>query len=271
MLRNKTLLIVAVALMVFSGLVVAEDLTVQGSSTVLPIAQRAAELYMQENSDVNITVRGGGSGNGIAALIDGATDIADASRFIKMSEVENAVAKGIYPVPHRVANDKIAVVINKANSVTELTMEEIKGIYTGQITNWSEVGGNDNEIVVVSRDSSSGTFGVFNDVVNDGVIGDGESIRVTNTALLQKSNGDVAGTVMSTPGAIGYVGEAYIEGLNVLKVDGVELASATYPLARPLYMFTDGWPKGLINDFINYILSPDGQEIVKEVGYAPLY
>jgi len=270
MLRNKTLLVVAVALMVFSGLVVAEDLTIQGSSTVLPIAQRAAELYMQDNSDVNITVRGGGSGNGIAALIDDATDIADASRFIKMSEVENAVAKGIYPVPHRVAKDSIAVVVNPKNPVSELTFEQIKGIYTAEITNWKEVGGNDEEIVVVSRDSSSGTFVVFNDIVYDGSL-DGEELRVANTALLQKSNGDVAGTVMSTPGAIGYVGLAYLEGLKDVKVEGYGPTSSKYGIARPLYMFTNAWPTGLAKDFLDFVLSTEGQKIVSEVGYVPLY
>lgn len=270
MLRSKTLSIVVVALLVFSGLVLAEDLTIQGSSTVLPIAQRAAEVYMQDNSDVNISVRGGGSGNGIAALIDGATDIADASRFIKMSEVENAVAKGFYPVPHRVAKDSIAVVVNKENPVSELTFEEIKGIYTGQITNWKELGGNDEEIVVVSRDSSSGTFAVFNDISNDGNL-DGQSLRVTNTALLQKSNGDVAGTVMSTPGAIAYVGLAYLEGLKPLKVEGYGPKSSKYGLVRPLYMFTNGWPSGQSKKFIDFILSPEGQKIVTEVGFVALY
>lgn len=262
---------IALFVVMVSGLAFAgETLTIQGSSTVLPIAQKAAEVYM-ENNDVNISVRGGGSGNGIAALIDGATDIADASRFIKIGEVKNAVDNDIYPVPHRVAKDSIAVVINPNNPVNSLTLEEIKGIYTGKITNWSEVGGKDQEIVVVSRDSSSGTFGVFNDVTNDGSI-DGNSIKVINFALLQASNGAVAGTVTETGGAIGYVGLGYLsEDLKAVEVNGSGPDSSDYLYVRPLFMFTNGWPTGTTKSFIDFVLSPEGQEIAKEQGYVPLY
>ncbi len=276
-MKNFISVVALLVMVVMSvGMVSAEDITVQGSSTVLPIAQKAAEVYMENNSDVNISVRGGGSGNGIAALIDGATDIADASRFIKFEEVENAVANGIYPVPHRVAMDGIAVVINPANKLEELSLEDIKKIYTGKITNWSELGGFDEEIVIVSRDSSSGTFGVFNDVANDGVI-DGNSIRLTPTALTQSSNGDIAGTVAETKGAIGYVGLGYLSSdLKAVKVNGViptneTVANGQFPFARPLYMFTDGWPQGETKKFINFILSSEGQKIAGEVGYVPLH
>ncbi|MGM0409906.1 MAG: PstS family phosphate ABC transporter substrate-binding protein [Bacillota bacterium] len=279
MFNKKSIIsIFAVLVMVFMsvGMVSAEDITVQGSSTVLPIAQKAAEVYMDNNSDVNISVRGGGSGNGIAALIDDATDIADASRFIKFEEVENAVENGIYPVPHRVAMDGIAVVVNPDNEIEELSLEDIKKIYTGKVTNWSELGGANKEIVVVSRDSSSGTFGVFNDVAENGKI-DGNSIRLTSTALTQSSNGDVAGTVAETEGAIGYVGLGYLSNdLKAVKVDGVKpsnetVANAQFPFARPLYMFTDGWPQGETKKFINFILSSDGQKIAEDVGYVPLH
>lgn len=270
MLRNKTLLIVAAALLVFSGLVFAEDLTIQGSSTVLPIAQRAAEVYMDQNSDVNISVRGGGSGNGIAALIDGATDIADASRFIKDSEVKAAVGNGIYPVPHRVAMDGIAVVVHPSNSINGLSLEQIKKIYTGEITNWSELGGSNKKIVVMSRDSSSGTFEVFEELVLDGE-------KVVASALLQASNGAVTGVVADTEGAIGYVGLGYLSNsLKAIKVNGVTpnnstVASGKFPIARPLFMFTDSWPEGLAADFINFILSVEGQKIAEEQGYVPLF
>src|SRR6056297_4051790 len=185
---RKSLLIVLSALLVLTlatGVVGAQDnnLTIQGSSTVLPIAQKTAEVYM-EKYDVNISVRGGGSGNGIAALIDGTTDIADTSRFIKESEVKNAVNNGYYPVPHRVAMDGIAVVINPANPVESLNLDEIKQIYTGEITNWGELGGDDEEIVVISRDSSSGTFEVFGEIAMQGE-------RLTPNALLQASNGSI--------------------------------------------------------------------------------
>ncbi|MDI3547856.1 MAG: phosphate transport system substrate-binding protein [Halanaerobiales bacterium] len=273
MFKSKVMLVALVALLlsVMSGFVIAGDtLTIQGSTTVLPIAQRAAEVYMQQNPEVNITVRGGGSGNGIAALIDGSVDIANTSRFIKDKEVKAAFANGIYPVPHKVAMDGIAVVVNPVNPVDELTLEDIKAIYTGEITNWKELGGKDQEIVVISRDSSSGTFETFEKLVLDGA-------KVTPTALLQASNGAVAGVVAETEGAIGYVGLGYLsESLKALKVNGVECTNATvasgkYPIARPLFMFTNGWPKGLTADFINFVLSAEGQKIAEEQGYVPLF
>lgn len=270
MLKSKGLLIVFTALLVLSGLVLAEDLTIQGSSTVLPIAQRAAEVYMEKNNDVNISVRGGGSGNGIAALIDGTTDIADVSRFIKDSEVQAAVKNGIYPVPHRVAMDGIAVVVHPDNIVEDLSIKEIKKIYTGEITNWSELGGPDKKIVVISRDSSSGTFEVFEELVLEGE-------KVAASSLLQASNGAVAGVVAETEGAIGYIGLAYLSpAVKAIKVNGVTPSNATvasgkFPIARPLFMFTNGWPEGLAGDFINFILSVEGQEIAKEQGYVPLF
>ncbi len=272
--------VIAMLMMVLMsfGMVSAQDITVQGSSTVLPVAQKAAEVYMDNNPNVNISVRGGGSGNGIAALIDGSTDIADASRFIKFEEVENAVENGIYPVPHRIAMDGIAVVVNNANPIEDLSLEEIKSIYTGRITNWSDLDGIDfdKEIVIVSRDSSSGTFGVFNDVVNDGKI-DGNPIRLTPTALTQSSNGDIAGTVADTEGAIGYVGLGYLsDNLKAVKVEGVKPTNATvangqFPIARPLYMFTDGWPQGEIKKFLNFVLSTEGQKLIEQIGYVPLH
>ncbi len=247
-----------------------ENLTIQGSSTVLPIAQKAAEVYMENNPDVNISVRGGGSGNGIAALIDGATDIADASRFIKQEEVEAAVENGIYPVPHRVAMDGIAVVVHPSNSVEDLSLDDIQAIYTGEATNWSEFGGPDKEIVVVSRDSSSGTFEVFGEI---GLGGE----RLMQGALTQASNGAVASTVASTEGGIGYVGLGYLdETTKTISVNGVmpsneTVASGAFPIARPLFMFTNGWPEGLTNSFISFVLSDDGQALAGELGYVPLH
>ncbi len=274
MLKSRNFIIGLVSLLVLvmsAGLVSAADtLNIQGSSTVLPIAQRAAEVYMQQNSDVNISVRGGGSGNGIAALIDGAVDIADASRFIKNKEVNAAIGNGIYPVPHRVAMDGIAVVINPANPVEELSMEQIKDIYTGKIDNWNKLGGKNQEIVIVSRDSSSGTFEVFGEIVL-------EDAKVAPTALLQASNGAVAGVIAETKGAIGYVGLGYLsDDLKAVRVNGTmpnnaTVASGKFPIARPLFMFTNGWPEGLAADFINFVLSAEGQKIADEQGYIPLH
>lgn len=273
-MRKSKLLLVLMSLVLltsFSFVLMAEDsLVIQGSSTVLPIAQAAAEAYMEANPDVNISVRGGGSGNGIAAVVDNACDIGNASRFIKQSEVEAAVANGGYPVPHRVAMDGIAVVVNPANPIDELTLDQLKDIYSGKVTNWSELGGNDADIVIVSRDSSSGTYGVFNEIVLGGD-------RLSPTALLQASNGAVSGVVADTKDAIGYVGLGYLsDSLKDINVDGVVASNATvandsYPIARPLFMFTNGWPEGLAAEFIGFILSAEGQELAEEKGYVPLF
>lgn len=272
----KSLVVIAMALSLMGGVVFAsEQLTLQGSTTVLPVAQAAAEQFMSENPDVNISVRGGGSGNGIAALIDGAVDIANASRFIKDKEAKAAFENGIYAVPHRVAMDGLAVVVHPNNPVKELTIEQLNKIYKGEIRNWKELGGPNKRIVVISRDTSSGTYEVWEEKVMHGE-------RVTPEALLQASNGAVASIVAQTQGAIGYVGLGYVnETLKVVNVsvDGKKfveptlttVANGSYPIARALFMFTNGWPKGTAAQFINFVLSPAGQKIVKEVGFVPLY
>ncbi|NPV80627.1 MAG: phosphate ABC transporter substrate-binding protein [Firmicutes bacterium] len=265
----------ALAIGVSSIALAQQQLTLTGSTTVLPIAQRAAEVFMQKNRDANISVRGGGSGNGIAALIDGTTDIANASRFIEMSEVQKAVSKGIYPVPHKIALDGIAIVVHPSNSIRRLTIEQIKDIYTGKINNWKEVGGPDRKIVVVSRDTSSGTYEVFGELVLKGA-------KVRADALMQASNGAVASTVAGTPGAIGYVGIGYLnnklkdlevskDGHEWVKPSNATVISGDYPIARALFMFTNGWPTGLAAKFINFIQSPEGQKLVSEAGFVPLH
>ncbi|MGM0788329.1 MAG: PstS family phosphate ABC transporter substrate-binding protein, partial [Thermodesulfobacteriota bacterium] len=146
----------------------AEKLTIKGSTTVLPVTQKVAEAFMEEYPDVNISISGGGSGNGIKALIDGTTDICQASRFIKDEEVKRAVDNGHYPVPFGVALDSIIPVVNPDNPVDDLSLEELRGIYNGDINNWKEVGGPDRKITIVSRDSSSGTYGVWGDIILKG-------------------------------------------------------------------------------------------------------
>ena len=245
------------------------QLVVQGSTTVLPIAQAAAEVFMQNNSQANISVRGGGSGNGIAALIEGTCDIADASRPMKVKEILLCQKKGISPVPHIVAMDGIAVIVHTSNPVQGLNIEEIKDIYTGKITNWKELGGKDLKIVVVSRDSSSGTFETFETIVLKGK-------KVIPESLAQASNQTVATVISTTKGAIGYVGLGYISNaVKALQVNGVipeqeTVVSGKYPISRPLYMYTDGAPQGVAKDFLEYICSEEGQKIVEEQGFVPL-
>jgi phosphate transport system substrate-binding protein len=262
---KKFLLIASV---LCTGLV-AQKLTIQGSTTVLPIAQAAAEAYMDNNPDANITVRGGGSGTGIAALIDGATDIADASRPMKDKEVNQARENGVNPVEHIVALDGIAVIVHPENPMTNISIDNIKKIYTGKLLNWDQVGGGSGSIVVVSRDAASGTFEAFNTLaLNDA--------KMTDGALMLASNLEIARIVAQTPGAIGYVGLGYlsddVKAIKVEMIDATEetVRDATYPLARPLFMYTRGTPKGLTKDFIDYVMSADGQEIVREAGFVPV-
>lgn len=246
----------------------AQKLTIQGSTTVLPIAQAAAEAYMDNNPDANITVRGGGSGTGIAALIDGATDIADASRPMKTKEIKTARGKGVNPVAHVVARDGIALVVHPDNPINKISKEDIKKIYTGEITRWDKLG-EKGTIVVISRDAASGTFEAFNTLAL-------EKAKLTDAALMLASNLEIARTVAQTPGAIGYVGLGYLtDEIKALKVNGVLPSEATvndesYPLARPLYMYTNGTPKGLAKNFLDFVMSPTGQQIVREAGFVPV-
>ena len=247
----------------------AEKLQIKGSTTVLPIAQMAAEEFMKIYPDVNVSVSGGGSGNGIKALIDGTTDVADASRFIKQKEVEMAVENGAYPVPFAVARDCIVPVVHPANPVEDLSLEQLQKIYAGKIRNWSEVGGPDLKIVVISRDTSSGTYEVWEEIVMEGG-------RVYPGALLQASNGAVAQAVAKNKFAIGYIGLSYMnKDLKALTVGGEEASvenAVAYPVSRELFMFTRGWPTGITMKFISYVMHPKkGQALVSEAGYVPLY
>ncbi len=249
----------------------AENLEISGSTTVLPVAQKAAEAFMKVHPDINVSVSGGGSGNGIKAIIDGTTDIADASRFIKDSEVAQAVEKGVYPVPFGIAYDCIVPVLHPSNPIKNLTTDQLKKIFEGKIKNWKDVGGPDMQIVVISRDTSSGTYEVWETLVM-------QKARVFPGALLQASNGAVAQAVAKNKYAIGYVGLSYLnKDLKPIKVGGVEATLETalsnaYPISRVLYMFTKGWPTGATLQFINFVMHPaKGQKIVSEAGYVPLY
>jgi len=161
----KLTVVLSVSVLIMSSQVFAGELVIKGSTTVLPIAQRAAEAYMAQYPDVKISLSGGGSGNGIKAIIDGTADIGNASRFIKQKEVSLATTKGVYPVPFRIALDAIVPVVSSKNRISDLTMAQLKEIYLGKIRDWKEVGGTPGKVVVISRDSSSGTFGVWKDLV----------------------------------------------------------------------------------------------------------
>ncbi len=273
-MKKKNCYIALTLVLIFSiagNLAWAGNLTIKGSTTVLPIAQKVAEAYMKENPDVIISISGGGSGNGIKAIIDGTTDIANSSRFIKDKEVKLAVEKGAYPVPFRVAYDCIIPVVHPSNPVANLTLDQLKGIYKGEIKNWEKVGGPNRKIVVISRDTSSGTYEVWEKKVM-------KKERVYPGALLQASNGAVVQAVAKNKNAIGYIGIGYMtDTLKATKVNGVvgsekTTLDGTFPISRPLFMFTRGWPKDDTVKFINYVLHPEkGQKLVKSAGYVPLY
>lgn len=264
-------LVTAICVCLASGPVLAGNIVIKGSTTVLPIAQKVAEAYMKENPDVSITISGGGSGNGIKAIIDGTTDIADSSRFIKDKEVKLAVERGAYPVPFAVAYDCIVPVVHPSNPIKNITMDQLQAIYIGKIKNWKSLGGADKKIAVISRDTSSGTYEVWEKKVL-------KKKRVYPGALLQASSGAVVQAVTKNRYAIGYIGLGYLTtGVKMVSVNGITgseqtTLDGTFPIFRPLYMFTRGWPKGDTLNFINYVLHPNrGQKLVRSAGYVPLY
>ena len=267
-LFNKAWLI-GLAILCLSTPVFAEKIVCEGSTTVLPIAQKAAEVFMNANPGAEISVRGGGSGVGIASIIDGTCDIADASRAMKDTEYEKAAANGRSPKANVIAMDGICVIVHTSNNIKALAKKQIKDIFTGKISNWSQLGGADEKIVVISRDSSSGTFEAFGVLVLGGD-------KVRPDALLQASNQAVASVVEKTPGAIGYVGLGYVSSsVKALDVDGVKASketvlTGTYGIGRPLFMYTNGAPKGLAKEFIDFILSKDGQKLVEDEGFVGL-
>lgn len=248
---------------------------VKGSDTMVNLVQAWAEDFMDKNPEASIAVTGGGSGTGIAALLNGTTDIAMASRDIKEKEVSDAKAKGIDIKEHVVALDGIAVVVNKENPVEKLTLKQIKDIYTGKVTNWKEVGGPDQKIVVLSRESNSGTYAFFKEHVLEN-----ENFRPD--ALLLPSTSAEVKEIQGNKGAIAYMGLGYVDetvkALKVAKTESEEgqapnletIKTGAYPISRKLYLYSAGEPKGAGKAFIEYALSSEGQKTVEEMGFIPL-
>ena len=255
-----------------------------GSNTVTPLSSVWAEEFMNIHSKVNIAVSGPGSGAGIAALINGTTDICQASREIKQQEIDQARVNGIEPYEIPVATDALSVVVNPSNSVSELTIVQLSAIYTGKITNWKEVGGNDAEILVLSRDTNSGTHVFFKEHVVQmaGLPSEDTSLEYGSNVLLLPSTKEGVDEVATNANAIFYPGLGYVtdevKPLAIKKtadsagvLPSVQTAlDGTYPIARPLLFYTDGVPTGVIKAFVDYCLSSEGQGKVSEVGYVPL-
>ena len=267
-LLRQVVLITACAT-IGAGAAFAENIVIKGSTTVLPIAQATLEAYMKANPGAKISLSGGGSGEGIKAIIDGTADIGNSSREIKKSEIELAKSKGVTPVETVVAIDAIVPIVNPRNPVKNLSLDQLSQIYQGKITNWKDVGGEDLEIVVISRDSSSGTFEAWGELVLKGA-------KVTPRAQLQASNGAIDQAVSKNRYAIGYIGLGYLEkSVKAVTVNGVEASEKTalskaYPVSRFLYMYTNGEPKGETAKYIEFVLSPAGQALVKQEGFVPL-
>jgi phosphate transport system substrate-binding protein len=253
----------------------------KGSDTLVNLALAWAEAYQTIEPDTAIAVTGGGSGTGIAALINGTVDIANASRPMKDEEIAAAQANGIEPVEHIVAIDALAVIVNPENRISELTLPQLADIYTGRITNWSEVGGEDAPIVLLSRETNSGTHVYFLEEVVRLGNSDNTDIFAPQTLLMPSSVG-ITSELRRNPRAIGYDGLGYVtehEKTLALAADAqspyvlpsTETGSdGTYPLARFLYMYTSGEPTGAIADYLAWIQGPEGQAIVAELGFVPL-
>ena len=254
-----------------------------GSDTMVNLALAWAERYHQNSPETNMAVTGGGSGTGIASLINQTTDIANASRRIKDEEIDNAESNGISPTEFIVARDAIAVIVNPNNPVDELTLQQLSDIYSGKINNWKEVGGEDRPIVRLSRETNSGTHVYFLEEVLR--LGEKEknTLFAQNTLLLPSSE-VIGGEIRENPNAIGYDGLGYVTpDMKVIAVSDSRLTdtkfiypsaesvnNGTYPIARDLYMYTAGEPAGFIKDYMEWIFSPEAQEIVTNLGFVPI-
>lgn len=253
----------------------------KGSDTIVNLALAWAEEYQKIHPEIRISVTGGGSGTGIASLINGTVDIANASRKIKTEEIEAVQANGSEPVEFVIARDAIAVIVNPENPIDRLTLQQISDIYSGKITNWAVLGGEDRPIVRLSRETNSGTHVYFLEQVLR--LGDPENKTFFSTdTLLMPSSEGISAEIRENPNAIGYDGLGYVTAeMKVIAVAGsfdqsyvlpsaVNVNNGTYPIARELYMYTNGEPLGAVKAYLAWIQSPEAQQIVSELGFVPI-
>ncbi len=250
---------------------------IKGSDTLINLVQRLSEVYMGENPGKYISVTGGGSGTGIAALLNGKCDIADASRLMKSKEVTMALDAGITPKRVVVAIDGLSIIVNENNPVTQLTVGQIGKIFRGEITNWKEVGGDNKPITLYGRQSNSGTFDFMVEMV----------LKGDHSSRMRRMNGNaqIVEAVKSDGTGVGYVGVGYVKtakGVTILKVASStagpygsplnieDVKSGKYPVTRPLNQYVNGNPTGDVLDFIKFELSSEGQRIVEEEGFFPV-
>ncbi len=251
----------------------AQSIKLKGSDTILPIAQEEASVYNKSGKG-SVSVTGGGTGVGLAALVDNTTDIATASRKIKMEEKIKLTEAGKKVKEVVIGKDALSLIVNPANKVTKLTREQVEGIYTGKIKNWKQVGGDDINIVVYGRESSSGTFEFFKEHVNN-------KKNFASTVLAMPATGAIVQSVAQTKGAIGYIGMAYdnakvrqlaisYDGKTYIEPTRANAKSGAYPIVRPLYVYYTSNNEAKVKSFIDFIMSKDGQAIVDKVGYLAL-
>jgi phosphate transport system substrate-binding protein len=253
-----------------------QSIMIKGSDTMIHLVSAWAETYMQKDPSCEISVTGGGSGTGIAALLNGTTDICSASRTMQPKEYEQAKANNVAPKEIVVARDGIAIAVNPSNPLKEITMDQLEKIFTGAWTNWNQLGGPNQEIEVLSRESSSGTYVFFQEHVM-------KKKDYTPKARLLPATSAIVQGLTADKTAIGYVGLGYAaeagSRIKVLPVKANDTApaivaseatvkSGQYPVARPLFLYVNGEPKGLVKKFIDFCLSPEGQEIVRQQGYV---
>jgi phosphate transport system substrate-binding protein len=248
----------------------AETVTIKGSTTVLPIMQKIVEEFMKKYPEHNVAVSGGGSSFGVKALLDRSCDIGMASRLVKPSEEKKAQEKGMYLIKHEIALDAVVPVVHPENPITNLSVDQLRDIYMGKIQDWAMIGGEEGRVVVISRDTSSGTYETWEEYVLAGN-------RVYRGALLQASNGAVVQAVSKNKNAIGYIGIGYIDNsTKALSVNGIEPTRLNaqdwvFPVVRTLQVYTNGAPKGATKELVDFIKSAEGQKIVAEVGFIELY
>lgn len=267
---KKIIAIAAVAATV--AVASAEDkIVIDGSTTVGPIAKAFAEYFMAANPDVNITVSESGSGNGAKSMVNGTCDVAIMSRPMKDSEFKAAAEKGIQPVAHVAALDGLPILVHPSNPVQDLTVEQVRKIFLGEISNWKELGGPDKTIVTISRDTNSGTYETFAKLVM-------AKQKIHENCEYVGSNGAIRQRVQSTPSAVGYAGLGFVDKtVKALKINGIYPSPETvqtgeYPVARPLFMYTNKYPKlgSTLYQFMTIHLTEDGQEMVEEIGFVPV-
>lgn len=248
---------------------------IKGSDTILNLTQKVTEDYLKANPKARISVTGGGSGTGIAAIINKTVGIAMSSRDIKESEMEDAKKQGIDLQEVTIAYDAISIVVNNNNGVENLTLKQLKDIYTGVTTNWKELGGVDKKIVVLSRDSSSGTHVYF----KEHVLREGNSKgteEFATTVLFLPSNESIKQQVKDVDGAIGYLGLGYVDdSVKLIQIEGVlanseNVKNKTYPIARPVYWYVDKNMSEGIKALVDYMLSDKGQKVVVDEGFVPV-